>query len=170
MFIYVCRNSEVPRLNATAGISHYTPRTKQSGKVYMQLLDFPQFCMEIRRDLRDAALERKRHGDLFSLTFYVRERERDGRAAINLAERLSVFEHSNNSITILPRRVLPSSRFYSPSLSLSPVSCPVFRNDRLTRARTNSHLPCTHRHLPVMLPSTRHACRLPDPLPRSNYY
>lgn len=57
MFTYAAATKFLSR--NVAGVSHYTPRTRRSGKVYTQLLDFPQFCMEIRRDLRDAALKRR---------------------------------------------------------------------------------------------------------------
>jgi len=53
-------------------------------------------------------------------------------AAINLAERLSVFEHSNNSITIPhPRSTLVSLLF---TVTVTVTRQLSLRNDRLTRA------------------------------------
>lgn len=131
VYLYLCCSSEIPRLECRRYLSHYTRRARRSGKVCTQLRFSSILHGNSVRDLRDATRD---GGGLFSLTFY---ESTATDAAINLAVRLSVFEHSNNSITnpppASPRRVLPSSRFYSPSLSLSPVSCPVLRND-LTRA------------------------------------
>lgn len=72
---------------------------------------------------------------------------------------------SSTQIIRLPSpRPRPLAAFY-PRLAFihrhchcHPSPCPVLRNDCLTRARVRTRIyPCTHRHLPVMLPSTRHA-------------
>lgn len=123
--------------------------------------------MKIRRNC--VTLPARAHacgGDLFSLTFYESTTARRTARLTLLAERaaLRVFEHnSNNSITIplhpppLPRS-LPSSRFYSPSLSLSPVSAVPSCATIVWRARRETriyHLPCRHLHDATVYPSRR---------------
>lgn len=89
-------------------VPHYTLRTGRNGmlRVYTQL----RFSSILHGNSTRFAWRRPRRRGLFSLTFY---ESNATDAAINLAERLSIFEHSNNSITIPPRFPLPRSTLVS---------------------------------------------------------
>lgn len=106
-------------------------------------------------------------GGLFSLTFY---ESTATDAAINLAERGSPFSSTRIIRLPSPTRSPPSTHPPRSTLVslLFTVTVTVTRQlsrppQRSSDARADSHLPCTHRHLPVMLPSTRHAVYLIHP-------
>lgn len=112
-------------------------------KLETRSFDFPQFCMKIA-------------WGRFIFVNVLCER-RTPRLTLRLS---SVFEHIRIirlSSLLPPRGFYPRLAFYSPSLSLSPVSavpCLVQRS-RLTRAQ---RLASTRRHLhDAAPPSTRHA-------------